>query len=113
MEKQNLYLLLTSENKKFLSVMYIGSEAPVPDGVQYLFKFSNGYGASVVKHKYSKGWDWDEWELSIQKLHKTDDGGKCWVYDYSHPEICDGNAGYLSDDQVNDLLDKIRGLEAV
>lgn len=52
----------------------------VYDGIQYVYTYENGYGASVVKHEYSYGGKKGLWELAVQKdgeltydTHITDD----------------------------------------
>lgn len=73
-------------------------------GTQTLVFYSNGYGASVVKHLWSYGnaqglfeiavliWDVDDWEI-------------CYTTD-----ITDDVLGYLTDADVADVLQKIRNL---
>lgn len=69
------------------------------NGVQYIFKFENGYGASVVKFDFSYGVDEDLWELAVLK-----DGG----LHYDNP-VADGDVrGYLTDEEVEKLLEEIK-----
>lgn len=69
------------------------------NGVRYEFTFENGYGASVVKSSDgSYGHEFDMWELAVLK------GGKIH-YDN---EVANGDVrGWLYDNEVNDLLEKI------
>ena len=75
-------------------------------GVQRLYRFDNGYGASVIRHNGSYGNDKGLWELAV--LRYTD--GDKYVLDYSTP-ITDDVIGYLDEDEVNDLLIKIKELQ--
>ena len=79
---------------------------PIYDGVQYLFKFPNNYGASVVKHMGSYGSRRDLWELAV--IHFDGDGG--WDLTYDTEITCDVE-GCLTDQDVLDLLGKIRDLK--
>lgn len=79
---------------------------PIFNGVQYLFKFPNNYGASVIKHMYSYGSSRDLWELAVIYF---DDGGD-WDLTYD-TEITGDVEGYLTDQDVLDLLGKIRDLK--
>lgn len=75
---------------------------PYKNGVQYLFKFKNGYGASVIKDDYSYGNECDLWELALIFW----DGGK---YHLSYHEIVGNDVlGYLTDEKVNRVLKAIR-----
>lgn len=75
---------------------------PHKKGVQYLFKFNNGYGASVVKDDYSFGNKRDLWELALIFWDGDD-------YQLSYHEIVDNNVlGYLTDEKVNRVLKAIR-----
>jgi len=76
-------------------------ERPVYDGVQVLFKFANGRGASVIRHRYSYGGEFGLWELAV--LNR--DGG----LDYSTP-ITDDVLGRLNESEVRSALASIRAL---
>ena len=79
---------------------------PLESGaVQKLYKFANGYGASVVKGEHTYGGDEGLWELAVIKF-KTD--GE-FVLDYSTP-ITEDVEGHLTDDAVEELLAKIEAL---
>ena len=73
-------------------------------GVKYVFRFDNGYGASVIKHAYSYGYEKDLWELAVLEF----DHGESYIcYD---TEITDDVIGHLTDEEVHTYLDKIKGL---
>ena len=73
-------------------------------GVKYIFRFDNGYGASVIKHAYSYGHEEDLWELAVLEF----DHGESYIcYD---TEITDDVIGHLTDEEVHAYLDKIKGL---
>jgi hypothetical protein len=74
-------------------------------GVQRIYKFPNGYGASVVKHKYSYGGDKGLWELAV--INNITDEGFDMCY---NTEITDDVIGYLNDPDVDRLLYMIRDL---
>lgn len=74
-------------------------------GVQYIFKFENNYGASIVKHNGSYGHRKDLWELGV--IYYRDDGIWNLVYDTPITEDVEGN---LTDDEVRKLLKKIKEL---
>ena len=71
------------------------------DGEQWIFEFSNKYGASVIKCDYSFGGNEGLFELSV--LYDND---LC----YSTP-ITDDVLGYLTEDDVSELLDRIEQLK--
>ena len=72
------------------------SERPELGGLQKLFDFPNGYGASVVIHDFSYG-------LELALLDKNHNI-------IQHPEITDDVCGYLNVDTCNDILEKIARL---
>ena len=73
------------------------------DGKQYVYKFPNGYGASVIQHKGSYGFQDKLWELAI--LH-----GEELCYD---TPITDDVLGHLSNREVNEILEQIQKLPKV
>lgn len=70
------------------------------DGIQKVYQFPNGYGASVIKHKGSYGYDKGLWELAV--LHE---GELC--YD---TEITSDVIGHLNDPEVDNILGQISRL---
>lgn len=79
---------------------------PLESGaVQKLYRFANNYGASVVKGEHTYGGDEGLWELAVLKF-KTDGD---FNLDYSTP-ITEDVEGHLTDDAVEELLDKIEAL---
>lgn len=69
----------------------------INDGIQYIAKFKNGYGASIVKHKYSYGNTSGLWELAVLK----DD---CITY---KTPITNDVIGYLTESEIQNILNKI------
>jgi hypothetical protein len=77
-------------------------------GTQRLYRFDNGYGASVVRSPYSYGGDQGLWELAVL----TFNGGSIEDFDlsYSTP-ITHDVIGHLEDYEVDELLARIEALE--
>ena len=74
---------------------------PVGDGVQAIVKFSNGYGASVVRGSHTYGSNRGLYELAVFGL----DGH----ISYDTP-ITDDVLGYLTESDVSKTLEKISKL---
>ena len=74
-------------------------------GIQYLFKFENNFGASVVKHSVSYGHEEDLWELAVIEYY----GSGEWYLTYDTC-ITDDVIGCLTDEDVRELLTKISKL---
>lgn len=73
------------------------------DGVHYIFRFPNNYGASVIKGRYTYGGDKDLWEMALIFFYgETDDYELTYEKDFDEDVI-----GYLTDEEVNELLEKI------
>jgi hypothetical protein len=69
------------------------------DGQRRLYKFSNGYGASVIRNSASYGNEDGLWELAV-----LDTDGKI---DYT-TSIGSDVVGYLTTDDVEDILEQIK-----
>jgi hypothetical protein len=77
----------------------------INNGIQYIFKADNGYGASIVKHDFSYGGKKGLWELAVTKY---DEDGE-WDICYSTP-ITSDVLGYLNENEVMDYLTQIEQL---
>lgn len=73
-------------------------------GTQVIHKFDNGYGASVIQHEFSYGGDEGLYELAVLEFE-----GDNWQITYE-TEITDDVLGYLSEQDVVELLNQIEGL---
>ena len=73
-------------------------------GIQKLFKFENGFGASVVKHDFSYGGKAGKWELAVIKWD-----GDNFQLSYE-TDITSDVIGYLNWEDVKGLLVKISKL---
>ena len=69
-------------------------------GIQKVYEFPNGYGASVIKHKGSYGYSKGLWELAV-----LNEGELC--YD---TEITNDVIGHLNDPEVDRILRQIKNL---
>ena len=72
---------------------------------QWRFKFENDHGASVIKNYGSYGFEEDKFELAV--LWWNGDR-HCLDYD---TDIADGVIGWLTNQEVMDLLRKIKDLK--
>lgn len=78
------------------------------DGTQALYRFPNGYGASVIQRTYSYGGKDGLWELAVVVWNGDD-----FDLTYSTP-ITDDVIGHLGEGEVAELLLQIAALpEAV
>lgn len=76
-------------------------DMPDQNGYQLLYKFDNGYGASVVKHDFSYGGKKGLYELAVL----DNEGALC----YTTP-ITEDVVGHLSMGEVDKLLVEISHL---
>ncbi|MGN1275471.1 MAG: hypothetical protein ACI4UK_00585 [Floccifex sp.] len=75
------------------------------NSLQYLFKFDNGYGASVIKHLYSYGNEYDLFELAVIRFTSDDLWELCYQSGITSDVI-----GYLNNDEILSLLEGIKSL---
>lgn len=76
-------------------------EHKIHGGIQKIYRFKNGRGASVIKHEGSYGGDKGLWELAV--LDGEDD------IDYDTP-ITSNVVGYQTEEQIQALLLEISKL---
>jgi len=86
------------------------------DGVGYIFKFDNNYGASVVKNRYSYGGRYDKWEVAVLYFtgEEAEPGSLCdedYELDYDTP-ITNDVLGWLDDSEVRVILRRIQLLHS-
>lgn len=81
---------------------YLMEERERNSGIQKIYQFGNGYGASVICNPYSYGGDRGLWELAV-----LDKFGKL-TYD---TPITDDVIGHLTWYEVENILKQIEGLE--
>lgn len=84
------------------------------DGLQALMFFDNGYGVSVVRFKFPNGTSYgsytnneQEWELAVIKGN-----AESWNLCYD-TTITDDVLGYLSNDDVSDVMCRVQSLPDV
>jgi len=94
------------EIKNNLNKLYIATDFktlpsnPMNGGIQYKAEYPNGYGASIIRHNGSYGNDRGLWELAVLQ-----GGALC----YDTP-ITNDVLGWLTEEEVNETLDKIKEL---
>lgn len=79
------------------------------DGVQYLFRFDNGYGASVIKSGGSYGGLADLWELAVTRYPADADDPTRFELAYD-TVITDDVIGWSTDEDIRKLLGRIKEL---
>jgi len=72
-------------------------------GVQYIFRFENGYGASLINHSGSYGN-----EIAVLKFYgpSVDD----WDFEFDNPIADNKVIGHLTPQGIEDTLDAINAL---
>lgn len=80
-------------------------ERPIQESVQRVYKFDNGYGASVIKGKHTYGGSEGLWELAVIQWNEDN-----YELTYDTP-ITDDVIGYLTEDKVKYYLKQIEELK--
>jgi len=86
--------------KRFEDLVF--SELPDMSGVYCRIMFENGFGASIVKHKYSYGGDRGLYEIAV-----LDDIEGAPIY---YTSVTDDVIGYLRPEDVTGVMEKIQKL---
>lgn len=77
-------------------------------GEQIVVAFDNGYAASVIRGPYTYGGDQGLWEVAVLEGEGDWNEGT-WSLTYDTP-ITDDVIGHLSDDERDEVLDRIEAL---
>ena len=95
-------------SKKEGADLYVPVDArPLESGaIQKIYRFANGYGASVVKGDHTYGGEEGLWELAVIIFGKGTDNNHTYELVYDTP-ITQDVEGNLNDDEVEKLLDQI------
>lgn len=82
------------------------------NGIQYIFKFKNGYGASIVLNSISYGREDNLYELAVLcDFNHHPNSYRNFIYELCYDtEITDDVIGWLTWDDVLELLREIRSL---
>jgi hypothetical protein len=84
---------------------YVFLERDLNGGTQIVYKFPNGFGASVITGPYTYGGSKGLFEMALLKFE-----GDKWDLVY-HKDFADGDvAGYLSVAETNNLLNWIANI---
>ena len=101
-EKYKKYEVLYPEKERFDSFYKTLNK----DSYSHRFKFENGYGASVIKHYGSYGFEKDLFELAVLFFEDEDSYGRI-TYNTS---VTNDVLGFLNNEQVLGYLEKIKNL---
>ena len=77
-------------------------------GTQKIYRFPNGYGASVVRHQFSYGNERGLWELAVIKFENENSEKFTLSCD---TDVTDDVEGYLNQHDVDALLSQIENIE--
>lgn len=77
---------------------------PLHDGIQGLEFFPNGYGVSVVRHRFSYGHDAGLYEVAVIKGTENH-----WNLTYDTP-ITDDVVGYCTVEKVTEIMKQVQEL---
>lgn len=78
-------------------------------GVQKIYRFTNNFGASVVRFPYSYGWSEGLWELAVLRWVNNSADILDFSLEYA-TYITDDVIGNLTEDEVDEILSRIEAL---
>jgi hypothetical protein len=85
---------------------YLVRQNDVHNGIQKIYFFPNGYGASVVQHDFSYGNESGLWEAGV--IVFDEEGDYYLTYETS---VTDDVIGFLTWEEVEEILLEIQRLE--
>lgn len=99
----------TKENKMELFLNNLVEKKELHDGVQFIFRFDNNYGASVVRHEGSYGGEAGLFELAVLQYGKYKSNLDEFEIVY-HTNITNDVIGFLEPRKVATTLRRINKL---
>ena len=84
----------------------VAREHHIKPGIQFVYNYENGYGASVVRFPGSYGHEKKLWELAVLEYNPKKD---CWDLTYDTP-ITDDVEGYLTERDITKALKRIENM---
>lgn len=77
-----------------------------------IYRFPNGYGASVIQSEFANTYCDDEYEVAVIKFYNAEGSiGSVWDFDtVYHTHLTDGTLGYCKWDEVLLILEEIKNL---
>jgi hypothetical protein len=86
---------------------YLIKEIKVHNGIQKIYRFENGFGASIIQHQFSYGNELGLWEVGVLEFEDE-------LYSLNYEtEITDDVIGNLTLEQVEEVLNKIKNLKGL
>ena len=95
------------ERKELMELHEPAIARPIEYGIQKIYRFDNGFGASVIKSQFSYGGDENMWELAVIAFNSDDPTE--FELTYETP-ITNDVIGNLSDEEVEEKLTEIKSL---
>jgi hypothetical protein len=107
--KLNYKLTNLKTNSKKMENFKTLPSRPLNTGIQYIAKFPNNYGASVVQHQFSYGGNIGLWEIAVVQYEEGETDIHNFKLTYDTPITYDV-IGHLEDEEVNKILADIKAL---
>lgn len=107
--KSTLYICSIIKQLEIMETFKTFKNRELNGGIQYVVRFKNNYGASIVQHSFSYGKDDNLWELAVIIYEKDAKDDFNFELCYS-TEITDDVIGFLSEEEVNEIVGKIEKL---